>query len=112
MQPKVHVKDIHVPLVLMVTFIITILGGATSFAVGWYQLTEHVSDTTIHPTKEELVEGGGLAFKSDVVHAETAAREERRAQYKATRKLLINMQIHCTRTRRGGQACTVTLPEE
>lgn len=108
---KVSIKDIDVPLVLMLTFIVAIVGGVTSMSLVWWQTTSHATDTHTHVPIQESIEGGGVAYKQDVARVEETAREERRAQYKATRKLLTKMQITCQRTRKG-LVCGVTLPEE
>lgn len=106
----ISITRLQVPLTLTVGIVLVLLGGVTSFALVWYKTSAHAEDNQTHVDQHDAMSGGGLAYKNDVSSLSTAFERKMVDEQKKTRKLLRAMEINC-RSRNGGLACTVTLPE-
>jgi hypothetical protein len=104
------VTRLHVPLPVMITVLVFMLGGVVSVTLVWGKTTEHRDDKHVHIDETEAIQGGGVAFKSDVAAVRTEFEQKMTGEYQKTRKMLKAMTIGCT-TKHGALTCKVDLPE-
>jgi hypothetical protein len=79
--------------------LLVLLSGVASLAMVGFQGQVHQSDKSIHLNAEQVVAGGGVAYRQEIA-----------ASYAKTRKLLKAMVITCMKQGEG-LACRVDLPE-
>lgn len=92
-EPRVSISQLQVPLFVMATIIVFMVGGLLSVAGAWWKLSAHASDSIIHADPAKVVERRGLAYKEDV--SELSRSTEK--QIDATRDLFRKMVLTCTK---------------
>lgn len=100
----VSVTRLHVPLPIALAALACLISLCISMAFVWFRVAAHLETHETHLDVRELTQGGGLAYKMDVLGLRTDLE-------KRTRKLLKAMTLHCDQSS-NGFTCRVDLPEE
>lgn len=104
---SIPITRLHMPIVMVVALI----AFAVSIGGTVWSVVAHAHATTIHLNENEVIKGGGVAFKSDVQAVERALDQRLNEQHRRMRKLLRELTLRC-KSARGELACAVVVPEE
>jgi len=106
-ERTIGVHKLHVPLIMVVGLGVSLVGMS---GVAW-RLISHAEAKAIHLDEQEVIRGGGVAYKQDVRAAESTFEHQMLEQHKKIRALLRKVELRCRRTSTT-TVCSIDVPEE